>query len=156
MKHLRKVVFIIIFFVIPLLSGCGKINQIKVTSCGVESITPIGFRGVKAELSMTIDNPAMQFVLTDIKGVLYYKGKKFVDYVAEPVLVRRHTEDVYPLKGEVYLADTVNFSDILVLIESYNPEDFSIDIHAKMRLKSGISKNLVFKDIPIRELMRRN
>ena len=70
MKHLRKVVFIIIFFVTPLLSGCGKINQIKVTSCGVESITPIGFRGVKAELSMTIDNPAMQFVLTDIKGVL--------------------------------------------------------------------------------------
>ena len=71
-------------------------------------------------------------------------------------MVRRHTADVYPLKGEVYLADTVNFSDILVLIESYDPEDFSIDIYAKMRLKSGISKNLVFKDIPIRELMRRN
>ena len=50
----------------------------------------------------------------------------------------------------------MKFSDILVLIESYDPEDFSIDIYAKMRLKSGISKNLVFKDIPISELMRRN
>lgn len=153
MKRLKNAFLIIIIFVPLLVSGCGKISDIKITSCGLESITPIGLRGVKAELALAVENPAMQFTLSDIRGILYYKGKEFVNYAADPITVRRHLAAVYPLKVEAHLAGSVSFSEVLKLLSGYNPEDFSTDIYARVKLKSGLYKNLEFKNIPIKELM---
>lgn len=153
MKYLKTVFLSLLVFAPLLLGGCGKIEDIKVTSCGIESITPVGLRGLKAELAIAVDNPAMQFTLSDIKGVLYYKGVEFVKYDADPILVRRHTAAVYPLNVAASLADNVNFTAILSLVGGYDINDFSTDIHAKVKLKSGLSKKFIFKNIPVKDLM---
>lgn len=153
MKNLRIVFFALAAIISLLLNGCGNIKDIKVTACSIESITPIGLRGVRAELAIVVENPAMQFTLSDIKGLLYYKGKLFVEYIADPILVKRHTVAVYPLNGEVRLAPDVTLGTLLGLVKGYDLADFSADIQARVELKSGLSKLFTFKNIPVKDLV---
>ena len=153
MKNLRIIFFALAAVIVLHLNGCSNIQGIKVTACSIESITPIGLRGVRAELAIVVENPALQFALSDIKGFVYYKGKLFVEYLAEPILVKRHTVAVYPLKGEVRLAPDVSLGTLLSLARGYDLADFSVDIQARIGLKSGLSKLFTFKDIPVKDLV---
>lgn len=153
MKNAKRFFFAITLIAAFFLTGCGNIKDIKVTACSIESITPVGLRGVKAELAIVVENPAMQFTLSDIKGILYYKGIAFVEYLAQPILVKRHTVAVYPLNGEVFLAPGVNFGKVLALARGYDLADFSVDIQARVKLKNGLSKLFTFKDVPVKDLV---
>ncbi|MBR1407106.1 MAG: hypothetical protein IJ578_09290 [Bacteroidales bacterium] len=138
------------------LAGCNRIEQIKniqMTSWALESVTPVGLRGLKAELAVGIENPAMQFTLEDIEGVLYYKGTELVVYSADPVTVRPKSTAVYPLHCAAHLGGEFSLLGALALLHDYDLADFTTDIHAKVRLKSGVAKGFTFKDIPIKELV---
>ena len=138
------------------LAGCSsleKIQNIRMTSWAVESVSPVGLRGLTAELAVGIENPAMQFTLEDIEGVLFYKGKEFIVYSADPVTVRRKSAAVYPLNCAAHLGGEFSLLGALSLLRDYDLADFTTDIHARVRLRGGASKAFTFKDIPIKELM---
>ena len=138
------------------LTGCrgvDKIKDIKVTSWSLKSVAPAGLRGVDAELEVGIENPAMQFTLEDIEGILYYKGEGLAGYTADPVTVRRRSTEVYPVSCSVRLSDGASLFSLLGLVRNFDPADLTTDVHANVRLKSGISKSLDFKNIPIKEFV---
>ena len=56
--RIRQIVFIVLAAV--LLAGCGRLKDIAVTSCALDSLTPRGFRGLDAELLVGINNPALE------------------------------------------------------------------------------------------------
>jgi hypothetical protein len=43
--------------------------------------------------------------------------------------------------------------DIISLMRGYDVNDFTTDVSAKVRLRSGLSKTLRFKDIPVKDLL---
>ena len=137
MLRFKRILPIVATVLTLCLAGCNRIEQIKniqMTSWALESVTPVGLRGLEAELAVGIENPAMQFTLEDIEGVLFYKGTEFVVYTAH-------------LGGEFSLLGALG------LLRNYDLADFTTDIQARVRLKSGVSKKLTFKDIPIKELV---
>jgi len=136
-----------------LLTGCSKISQIELKSCALDSVSLVGLRGISAKLLLEVDNPALQFGLEDIEGVVYRNGVEYVNYSAEPITVSAKTCAVYPLDCVATLASGVSLMQVLSLANNFNIEEFTTDIHAKVRLKSGVAKGFTFKDIPIKDLL---
>jgi len=135
------------------LTGCSKIRQIELKSCALDSVSMAGLRGVNATLLLEIDNPALQFGLEDIEGVLYRNGEEYVSYKADPIKVDARTCAVYPLACNATLSPNVSLVQVLSLAKNFNLEEFTTDIHAKLRLKSGVAKGFTFRDIPIKDLL---
>jgi hypothetical protein len=134
-------------------SSCSRIKDIRLASCSVESVSPIGLHGLSAELAVQIENPAMQFSLSDIQGTLFHKGNPIIVYDAEPIEVAGHSVAVYPLPCTATLSPGVRLMDIISLMRGYDVNDFTMDVSAKVRLRSGLSKTLRFKDIPVKDLL---
>ena len=150
----RSVIAVALAAVILLLpSSCSRIKDIRILSCAVESISPIGLHGLNAELAVQVQNPAMQFTLTDIQGILYYKGRPFVTYEADPIQVTARSVAVYPLPCQANLASGVKLMDLISLMRDDDLEDFVTDVSAKVHLRSGLTKTLKFKEIPVKDLM---
>ncbi len=156
MKQKRSIILILATVLALCLTGCGsveRIRNIQVTSWAVESVSPTGLRGLTADLAVGVENPAMQFTLEDIEGVLFYKGTEFVVYTADPITVKGKSAAVYPLTCAAHLGGEFSLLGALGLLRNYDLADFTTDIQARVRLKSGVSKKLTFKDIPIKELV---
>jgi len=156
MKQKRSIILILATVLALCLTGCGsveRIRNIRVTSWAVESVSPTGLRGLTADLAVGVENPAMQFTLEDIEGVLYYKGTEFVHYTADPVTVRRKSTAVYPLHCKAILGGEYSVLSVLGMARNYDLADFTTDIHARVRLRGGASKSFDFKDIPIKDLI---
>lgn len=136
------------------LTGCSKISQIEMKSCSIDSISLEGLRGINATLLLEIDNPALQFTLSDIEGVVYRNGEEYVYYQADPIAVSARTSAVYNLPCSATLAPSVSLMQVLSLVRNFNIEEYTTDIHAKVRLKSGVAKGFTFRDIPIKDLMQ--
>ncbi len=151
---MRKVISAIIAaLAVLLLSGCSKISQIELKSCAVDSVSMAGLRGINATLLLEVDNPALQFTLADINGVLYRNGEEYVLYEADPIQVNAKSCAVYPLPCKATLAPSVSLMQVLTLAKDFNIEEFTTDIHAKVILKGGVAKGFTFRDIPIKDLM---
>jgi len=153
MKIARKTFIVAAIACILLASGCSRIKQIKLLGFSVESVAPSGLRSLDAVLALHIENPAMQFQLTDLNGVLYYKGKDFANYSSEDITVKGKTTGVYDLPCSANLADGVSLMQVLSLIKDYDIEDFTTDASVRVTLKKGLSKVLKFEDVPIKDLM---
>ena len=54
--------------------GCARFKEIRIVSCGVESVSVKGFKGASAVLSVEVDNPATALTLSDIRGTLNMDG----------------------------------------------------------------------------------
>lgn len=156
MKFCKRILPLVAAVLTLCLSGCQsieKIRNIKVTTWSLESVTPSGLRSLNAELAVGIENPAMEFTLEDIAGVLYYKGDAMVDYSVEPFTVRRKCTAVYPIFGSARLNGKFSLLSVLGIASNYDLADFTTDIHAKVRLKSGAAKAFDFKNVPIKDLI---
>lgn len=149
----RRILVIFAAIAMVVLSSCSKISQIEVKSCSVASVSLSGLRGVVGQLLLEVDNPALQFTLEDIEGVLYYKGEEYVNYNADPVTINARTTAVYPLDCKASLSPNVSLLQLMSLARQFDLADFTTDIHAKVRLKSGAAKGFTFKDIPIKDLL---
>lgn len=153
---MRKLIIpIVAAAVLMCLESCSKISQIELKSCSVASVSPSGLRSLNARLLLEIDNPALQLYLSDIEGSLYYKGEEYVQYSASPVEVKAKTSAVYPLDCKASLSPSVSLLDLMALAKNYDLGDFTTDISAKVKLKSGVAKNFKMKGIPIKELLKK-
>lgn len=140
-----------------LLSGCGrmgKFDEIALKSYKIESIVPTGLRSVQASVSTVIVNPALSFSVSDINGVIYYKGEEYATFNAAPVTVPHGEEIPCQIEAEGRLAKGVSIASLLRLTGK-GVEDFSADINAEAKLKNGISKRFVLKNIAIKSLINR-
>ena len=157
MKSFKRILPFLAVLMMLGISGCrsvDKLKDIRVTSWSLESVMPSGLRSLDAEIAVGIENPAMEFTLEDIGGVLYYRGAEFVGYTAEPVRVEGRCTAVYPVRGSAQLIGNFSLLDVLAIARNYDPADFTTDIHAKVRLKSGVSKNINLTGVPVKALIR--
>lgn len=149
----NRIIIVLVAFSVIFMTGCSNIKNIELKSCALDSISMAGLRGVNATLLLEVDNPALQFGLEDIEGVLYRNGEAYVNYKADPIKVEARTCAVYPLACTAVLSPDISLVQVLSLAKNFNLEEFTTDIHAKLRLKNGVAKGFTFRNIPIKDLM---
>ena len=105
--------FAILLAAMLIACGCGKFNDIRITSAKLVSLTPSGLRAVDAVMEVGVDNPAMTFTVAYARGTVYYAGKPLMDYSAQPVTVKRRSSEVYEVNARGTLAGGVSVLSIL-------------------------------------------
>lgn len=152
----RKIEIFVLALALLLAGGCNTVERIKnirVTSATLASLTPTGFRSLEATFLVGIDNPAMQVTAEDISGILYYKGKEYVDFVVDPVTLLARTTSVYEIHGAATLRPDVSLIQVLSLAKNYDLADFTADLNVTVKLRSGVGKAVSLKNLNLQELL---
>lgn len=138
------------------LSGCNgikKLEDIRVTSANVSNLTPDGMRGIKLDLAVGVDNPGVQVSLSEISCSFKHSGKVLGKVAVDPFTIHACTEEVYSIKANVSLSENTSLFDIGRLMDKAVLEEALVDFSAIVRLKSGLSRKLVYNDVPVKKLL---
>lgn len=157
MKNKRFMTLIVaVVTMIICLSGCSgikKLEDIKVTSANIESMTPDGLRGVRLGLAVGVDNPGVQVSLSEISCSFKHSGKVLGMVAVDPFTLHARTEEVYNLKADISLSENTSLFDLGRLMNKAVLEEAVVDFSANVRLKGGIFRKLVYNDIPVKKLL---
>lgn len=148
----RYTLFVLLLLTL-FMSGCSKFRQIRPLSVRLESIMPEGFRTFNIMLVAEIDNPACQLTLSDIGGQIVNSGTIIGSYAVDPVILKAKSLDKYHVRLVLTLAKELTILDAMSLMKADVIKKYTVDVEAKVTLKSGISKRFAYKDIPIGNYM---
>lgn len=154
-KHLSRILLAVLAAASIALTGCGgvrKVKDIKITSVGVESYSFSGLRSINAVLALGIDNPTFAFTVTDLSGVLKYKGEDFATYSADTINVDKKCVKVYDLACSATLSQSVTLMQALQIAKNSSLEGFTTDVEAKVKLRNGAGTTLRFKDLDLQQM----
>ena len=124
--------------------GCGKFNEIRITSARIVSLTPSGLRAVDAVLEAGVDNPTVAYA----RGTVYYDGEPLLDYSAEPVTVKRRSSGTYQVNARGTLANGVSVLQVLGIAGKLDVNRFTVDIDATLKA-GGRKKDISLKRVPL-------
>ncbi len=160
MKNYRRIAALAAAFIMIALScsSCGglkKLEEIKVTSFDIAGISPHGFRNIDFSVNLGVDNPGTQISLSELSCDLKDSGKVIGNVIVDPFTLHAKSNVIYPLKASLSLEQAVNFYDITRLVTGSRLDSVKVDVHAKLKLKSGASRAYEFKDIPLKQLLER-
>ena len=147
--------FLLALCAASILSGCAvsKLKDIEVTSCSLESYSLRGFKGVEAVVCVGIDNPSIQFKITDLEGVIKYNGENLAKYTADSLQVEGKCSKVYDISCSAALADGVGLVRLMSIAQNRTLEGFTTDVQARLSLTNGKGKMLKFKNIDLAKLV---
>ena len=137
------------------LASCGKISEIRPTSFELESIAPKGLYSVAADFKVGIHNPAMQIALADIFAEVMLDGKVVGNVSLAPFVMEAKSDNVYDMNALVALNKGFSIINLLPMMKA--PESLKnayVNVKVKATLKSGLSKNLEWKEIPVEKLLK--
>ena len=136
-----------------LLTSCGRFEDIKVNSANIENIQPFGMRGLDMNLKIEVDNPASQVSLSEMEAVVKNSGKVIGRVTVDPFIMKARMVEIYDLKARMQLDQSVSLFDMLMLLDKGALDACVVDVTVKARLKSGVSRTLNEKDIPLKKLI---
>lgn len=137
------------------LSSCGRISEIRPTSFELGSIAPKGLYSVGADFKLGIHNPAMQIALSDIFAEVMLDGKVVGNLSLAPFVMEAKSDNIYDMNALVALNKGFSIINLLPMLK--DPEALKnayINVKVKATLKSGLSKNLEWNEIPVEELLK--
>lgn len=144
----------LILAVLPGCSGVRKIKDIQVKSVGVKYITPTSQRSAEGVLLLEIDNPAMDFTLSDVDGTLKLENREMARFTAGELPLQGRSVQVYELPCTATLSESVSLLEVLTLISRRSLEGFTADVRLHAQLKNGMGKTLEFKDLDIEKMAK--
>ena len=153
MKRFRGILMLLV--VVIFFTGCNdikNINNIKLSSCGVKYITPTSLRSMTGVLLLEIDNPSLNFTVSDVEGCVKFSDRKMLLFTAGEVPVQRHSIQVYELPCTVTLADKVSYLDLMAIAAKSSYEGLTADVDLRVTLKSGVGTTLHYKDIDLSQI----
>lgn len=151
--RLSRYSFLILLLLTLCVCGCSKFRQIRPLSARVVSIMPEGFRTLNIMLETEIDNPACQLTLYDVGGQIVNSGTIIGSYAVDPVILKAKSLDKYHVRLVLTLSKEMTIFSVMSLLNADVIKKCTIDVEARVALKSGISKRFVYKDIPIGNYM---
>ncbi len=138
------------------LSSCGgikKLEDLKITSANLTSFSPEGMKGLGFTFKVGVDNPGAEVSLSNISGEIKHFGKVLGKVAVDPFTLKaRSTEDYY-LNAGLKFDEKLTLQDMGKFMDRKALEELTVDIHATAKLKGGISRDLVFNDIPLKKLI---
>ncbi|MBR4821769.1 MAG: hypothetical protein IKZ71_01310 [Bacteroidales bacterium] len=139
-----------------LLTGCvSKFKKISVSSFELESVVPTSLRSANVVVDVGIDNPAPSFQVRDIEATIKQNGNVMGMITGEPVSVDGKCNRVYRVPLKAQIAEGVSLMQVLATYKSFNPEEFTIDLHARANIAGKIGKDIEYNDMPLTKFLKK-
>lgn len=148
--------FALLLAMVLMIQGCAGLKQIRMVSCGVESVSLRGMRGVSAVLSVKVDNPAATVDLSGIEGTLYVGDDVLGTFSAGALSLSGRSVSENKVPVDFTLDRTVPFMEIVSLLRSMDLGGITLDISFKAKVKGGVFRKMKFEGIPAARLMSGN
>ena len=132
-----------------LLSCTSQYKKVAVTSFGLVSVTPHGFRSAGAVAEIGIHNPAGTFTVKDLEAVVKYNADTVGFLNAEPVRIAPRCDSLYRLNLSGTLAESFNVIRLLPLLRGQGYTGITADVSGRAVLPSGAGRKFAYKDIPV-------
>ena len=155
---MRKAIRISILLLLAglLLTGCvSKFKKISVSSFALESVVPTSLRSANLVVAVGINNPAPSFQVRDIEATVKQNGNVMGIVTGDPVSVDGKSERVYRIPLQAQLAEGIGLMQLMATYKSFNPEVFTIDLHARANVAGKIGKDIEYKDLPLSKFMKK-
>jgi hypothetical protein len=155
MKALRHILLLVcvLFFA----SSCAitRIKDITLVSTGVKYVVPTSTRSMDAMLLLEVDNPSVNFNVSDVTGTLRHGERELAHFVSGQTAIQGKSHQVYELPCTVTLADGVSLLDVLVYASRRNAlEGLKMDVNLRATLKNGLHKVLEYPNIDLSQFSR--
>ncbi len=139
------------------LSSCSeiqKIKQIDITSAQIVSAQPKGMTSIDLGCKVGINNPSVQLSLSEISCDIKHSGKILGKVAVDPFTLKARTEEVYDLKANAKIGRDMSLMEALNLFNSTSIiDELTADLHAKVKMKSGLGKSVTLHDVPLKKLI---
>lgn len=152
---MKRLVCIIVFLTVALLSADGlraQFSRLSFGKYGISSISPEGFTAVNGSVWLDVTNPDVGFRLTEIHGTVYKKGTPFVAGKAADVYISAGTGR-RTFSGRAQLCSGVSLWNVLSSI-AFDPDDYSVDISMRVTLDTGETRVVSQSRLPLRVLLK--
>jgi hypothetical protein len=153
--RLVKYIVVLLGAAMLTLSGCARYTEIRPTSFRLESVSLHGLRSIDLEVSVGVCNPAGKINLSDIDAQVEHSGKVIGRLTLAPFMLMPKSDTVYRLQGKAELTNELSVMQALSFVK--RPEqlrDATVDLSARVKLKSGVSKKVTYNDIPVEKLLK--
>ena len=144
-----KTVFFALLLSAAVFSGCSSYRDIRIGTCKVESISPVGLKAVDAGLSIDVYNPAREITVSGISGTVYYEGAEIGFFEAPEVVVPGKTSSKVSFDVRATLSSSLNLIQIMSMASGFKAERLTLDISMTVGVKGGLKKKFDFEKLPV-------
>lgn len=137
------------------LVSCNKIREIRPTSFELVSVSPKGFYSADVDFRLGIHNPALQIGFSDIFAEVVLNGKVIGNVSVAPFVMEAKSDKVYDMNALLALNKGTSVLNLIPLLK--NPDAMKnahINLRVRATLKNGISKELVWNEVPVEKLIK--
>ena len=150
---MKKPALVLLLAAVLMSQGCSRMKEIRVISCRPESVSVQGLRGIHAEASVEVDNPARTIYMSDIEGTVYAGEDVIGHFTAGDVTLEGRTSSACPVSLDFTLDRSVSIIGLLSIVRSLDADDIVLDLSLKARTKGGVSKKDRLKRLPVSHLV---
>lgn len=137
------------------LVSCNKIREIRPTSFELVSVSPKGFYSADVDFRLGVHNPALQIGFSDIFAEVVLNGKVIGNVSVAPFVMEAKSDKVYDMNALLALNKGTSVLNLIPLLK--NPDAMKnahINLRVRATLKNGISKELVWNEVPVEKLIK--
>lgn len=154
MKRYKGLLLICLASVCMLTSCMKQYKQIKLDDFKVVSVTPDGARAADVIASVSVDNPAKDFVVESLNGTVKICGEVFGCLTAEGIKVGGKSKQVYSVPVRAELDPQISLFRLMGLRHDNLALNTTVDITAKIKFHGGFGKTIEYKDVPLDTLQK--
>lgn len=154
-KRISYRLLLLVCVVIMSLVSCNKIREIRPTSFELVSVSPKGFYSADVDFKLGIRNPALQIGFSDIFAEVVLNGKVIGNVSVAPFVMEAKSDKVYDMNALLALNKGTSVLNLIPLLK--NPDAMKnahINLRVRATLKNGISKELVWNEVPVEKLIK--
>ena len=137
------------------LVSCNKIREIRPTSFELVSVSPKGFYSADVDFKLGIHNPALQIGFSDIFAEVVLNGKVIGNVSVAPFVMEAKSDKVYDMNALLALNKGTSVLNLIPLLKNPDAMKYAhINLRVRATLKNGISKELVWNEVPVEKLIK--
>ena len=155
MKKVLKICILLMLAGMTLTGCVSKYKKIKVSSFNLESVVPSSLRSANVVVAVGINNPAPSFQVRDIEATVKRGDEVMGVVTGEPVSIDGKCDRVYRIPLQAQLAEGISIMQLLAIYKSFNPEEFTLDLHARANVAGKIGKDIEYNDVPLTKFLKK-
>ncbi len=155
MGIVRKLnILILLAAMTVIMPSCLGYKDIRLTSCGLKSVSVVGLREADLNLDAEFFNPASSVSVMYLNGTVFRNGVELAQISADPFVVEGRSEKAaVTVPVNVQLSRSVSLLGSLSLLSGLDVRDLSADVELKIKTR-GLTKKLKFKNVSVADLLR--
>ena len=154
-KRISYRLLLLVCVAIMSLVSCNKIREIRPTSFELVSVSPKGFYSADVDFKLGIHNPALQIGFSDIFAEVVLNGKVIGNVSVAPFVMEAKSAKVYDINALLALNKGTSVLNLIPLLKSPDAmKNAHINLRVRATLKNGISKELVWNEVPVEKLIK--